>query len=693
MRIFRKKSVNATSGDEGDSHGGLNKVLSVRDLTFFGIAAIIGAGSFSSMGQACASGGPAVIYLFIICGVACGFTALCYAEFASRVPVSGSAYTYAYVSFGELFAWIIGWALLMEYSIGNIYVAFSWSGYFTSFLDSIHIGDSTLHIKEWLTTNYLSAHEAADNVESFMRDMPLWLKNHSVKLEDSAFTDWLKSGQVKELIKNGGDVTSAAAQEVQGMVATEGYIAWNSAPKIGGLRIIFDLPAVVINAIITILVIIGVKESRNFSNLMVILKLFIVGLIIFVGFFYVDIDNWNPFMPNGFGGVMGGVAAVFFAYIGFDAVSTLAEESKNPQRDLPRGMIYSLVICTVVYIILSLVLTGMVTYDNLNVSDPLASVFQQQKDAMELNKVTTGAGYSVVKWMLYIISIAAVVAMTSVLLVFQMGHPIIWISTTRDGLLPKKFATIIPKNKTPVFSTIMTGLVVGIPLFFTNETFVLDFTSIGTLFAFILVCGGVLTLPPVKEKVPGKFHLPYINGRFIVPALLLGAVAFVYLLPSTRYSANDFVSNRKMYSRIELLANINDTPAMKEVSNTFASGASMDSVAVTKGIMDLNDVEFRRLIDKVNIPDENKFQRGMEVFAPNIPMWAFVFTCLIVGILSFVKRYSLIPVLGLLSCSYLLTGMAVSNWMWFGVWLAIGLVVYFSYGYRKSKLANSRQNG
>jgi amino acid transporter len=549
--LFRKKSTSVILKEGGDGeHSGLNKVLTVKDLTFFGIAAIIGGGTFSAIGNACFSGGPGVVILYIICAIACGFTAMCYAEFASRVPVSGSAYTYAYVSFGELFAWIIGWALLMEYSIGNIYIAFSWSGYFTNLLESFH-----LHLPEWLTINYKSAQDAL-------------LAN--------------KPG--------------------------EGLTAWNTAPTLGGLRIIFDLPAVVINVLITYLVYKGTKESKNFSNAMVYIKLAIIILVIIVGAMYVDIDNWTPFMPNGFGGVMAGVSAVFFAYIGFDAVSTLAEESKNPQRDLPRGMIYSLVICTIVYIILALVLTGMVKYDLLGVSDPLAEIFALKG----------------VKWMLFIVSIAAVVAMTSVMLVFQMGQPRIWMTMSRDGLMPKKFAEIHPKHKTPGFATIVTGLVVGIPIFFTDENFVLDFTSIGTLFAFVLVCGGVLMLSPQSEAelteraTKGKFRIPYINSKYIFPLICLGAFGAVqYFLPTF-------------------------FPKTFSYSDNF--------------------------------------------FAENAPMVVFIILCLVMAVLAFLKNLSLIPLLGLVSCCYLLTGMAVSNWQWFGIWLVIGLIVYFLYGYKNSKL-------
>lgn len=545
-QLFRRKPATPDAAPEGEIHGGaaLGRHLGLRDLTFFGIAAIIGAGSFSSMGQACASGGPGVVLLFVLCAVACGFTALCYAEFAARVPASGSAYTYAYVSFGELFAWVIGWALLMEYSIGNIYVAFSWSGYFTNLLDAMG-----LHLPEWLTINYRSA-------------------------------------------------AAAHAANTPG----EGLTAWATAPLIGGRRIILDLPAFAINVLITALCYVGVRESRNASNAMVVVKLAIIALVIAVGIAHVDIDHWTPFMPNGFGGVMAGASAVFFAYIGFDAVSTLAEESRDPQRDLPRGMVLSLVVCTAVYIALALVLTGMVPYHQLDVSDPLAEVF-----------ALTG-----VKWMLLLVSIAAVVAMTSVMLVFQLGQPRIWMSMSRDGLLPKPFARIHPRYRTPGFSTIVTGLVVGVPILFTDEAFILDFTSIGTLFAFVLVCGGVLLMPR-RERGPSGFHLPYINGRWIVPALLLLAVLLVHLgLPG--YFGDLFhPAGRHGDQRIPLLV-----------------------------------------------------------------YWAL---CAALAVLSFVHRWSLIPVLGLASCCYLLTGMAVSNWKWFGTWLLIGLACYFAYGHRHSRLA------
>lgn len=576
--LFRTKKIEnilAEGSDDQHGGGGLKRVLTVRDLTFFGIAAILGAGSFSSLGYAVFHGGPGVVSLFIITGIACAFTALCYSEFASRIPVAGSAYTYAYASFGELFAWVIGWALIMEYSIGNIYVAYSWSDYFTSLM-----GKMNVHIPEYLCTSYMEAKHAIE-----------------------------------------GGSTNPDVLE-----------AWNNSPVIGGLRIILDLPALVINFLITYLVYRGIKESRNFSNVMVILKIAVVALIIIVGGYLVFSNgltaNWTPpndegvksFMPNGFSGVMLAVASVFFAYIGFDAVSVLAEESKNPQRDLPRGMILSLVICTIIYILLTLVLTGAVNYRAFDgVGDPLAFIFEPQN----LN----------VGWMQFLVAVVAVVAMTSVLLVFQMGQPRIWMSMSRDGLLPPVFQKIHPKFKTPSFATIITGLVVGVPILFTDKTFVLDFTSIATLFAFVLVCGGVLLIPR-KEKVGGRFHLPYVNGQFIFPLIVIGSIIMAWSLSKTYFS--------DMFN--------------------FDYSANEDYAAGKKSFMDMA--------------------------ITNISLIVFWVSAILLAFFAFVKKYSLIPLMGVITCMYLLTGMSKSNWVWFIAWLLIGIIIYFLYGYKKSKLAN-----
>ena len=576
--LFRKKNIDkiiadAASGNSDGHSSGLKRVLTVKDLTFFGIAAILGAGSFSSLGFAVFHGGPGVVVLFIITGIACAFTALCYSEFASRIPVAGSAYTYAYASFGELFAWIIGWALIMEYSIGNIYVAYSWSDYFTSLLSKMHI-----HLPEYLSTSYLEAKHAIDG----------------------------KSTNANELA------------------------AWNNAPIVAGLKIIFDLPALIINFLITYLVYRGIKESRNFSNVMVILKIAVVALIILVGGYVIFssglTSNWTPiddtgvksFMPNGFGGVMMAVASVFFAYIGFDAVSVLAEESKNPQRDLPRGMIYSLVICTIIYILLTLVLTGAVNYRNFNgIGDPLAFIFEPQN----LN----------IGWMQLLVAIVAVIAMTSVLLVFQMGQPRIWMSMSRDGLLPSVFQKIHPKYKTPSFATIMTGLVVGIPILFTDKTFVLDFTSIATLFAFVLVCGGVLLIPR-KEKVGDRFNLPYVNGQFLFPMIVFISIITAYFLSKNYFS--------------DLL--------------NFDFTKDADYMAGKKTFMDVAIINISLIV-----------------------FWVFA---IILAVLAYLKKYSLIPLMGVFTCMYLLTGMTKTNWVWFLSWLGLGLLVYLLYGRKHSKI-------
>ncbi len=566
--LFRKKSISAilTDAESGlsdatHSSSGLKKVLGVRDLTAMGIAAVVGAGIFSTIGNAAYEGGPGVSLLFVLTSVCCGFSALCYAEFASRIPVSGSAYTYAYASFGELIAWIIGWDLLMEYAIGNIAVAISWSQYFVNLMEGLHI-----HIPAFLTIDYLSASRGFNEATASIAN---------------------------------GETMGNLSQSVRA-----GYNAWTSAPQVGGLKLIADIPALAIVFLITWLVYTGIKETRRATNIMVALKIIILIAVIGIGYFFVAPANWSPFLPNGFGGMMKGVSAVFFAYIGFDAISTTAEECKNPQRDLPRGMIYSLVICTILYILIALVLTGMVSYKELQVGDPLAFVFMR----VGLDKIS------------YIISFSAVIATASVLLVFQMGQPRIWMSMSRDGLLPKAFSRIHPKYKTPSFATIVTGLFVAIPALFLNLTEVTDLTSIGTLFAFVLVCGGVLLLPRREEgEAKPKFQIPYINSQFIVPVLFIVGVYIFY-----------------------------------------------------KNFLGLFD-----------------FTEGWEVFKDKLPFFLFVLLAIALTLASFVKKLSLIPVLGLASCFYLMTELGFTNWMRFLIWLVIGLVIYFLYSRHHSKLSKT----
>ena len=547
--LLRRKTISdVLKNPEADPHGNegtLVKNLKLRDLVSMGIAAVIGAGIFSTIGKAAFSGGPGVVFLFMITAVTCGFTALCYAEFASRVPVAGSAYTYSYVAFGELVAWIIGWALILEYAIGNIVVAISWSSYFNNLMEGLGI-----HLPAWM-------------------------------------------------IADGGTSKVLYDAAIEKNVSTEG-MAWTTAPVIGSWHVIFNLPAFIIVVLITMLAYRGIKESKKSTNFMVGLKLVVLFLVIIIGGFYVQPTNWSPFLPNGFGGVLAGVSAVFYAYIGFDAISTTAEECENPQRDLPRGMIYSLIICTVIYILIALVITGMVNYSEFQgVNDPLAYVFQKT-GLTNLN---------------YLISISAVVATTSVLLVFQLGQPRIWMSMSRDGLLPKRFSRIHPKFGTPSYATIVTGFLVAIPSLFMDANLVTDLTSIGTLFAFVLVCGGVLMLP-FDNNPNKKFNLPYINGQFIAPLLL---AAFIFQFRDRTY-------------------------------NAFT-----------------------------NLSSENHQEYLYAIF---------IVVAIVTVVFTFLKKWSLIPVLGVLFCSYLLIEIPVKSWYVFFGWMGLGLLIYLSYGLKRSKLSN-----
>jgi len=567
--LFRKKSISQILSDadllEGKL-GGMKRNLRVFDLTALGVAAIVGAGIFSTIGNAAASGGPAVSLLFVFTAIACGLSAMCYAEFAASIPISGSAYTYAYVSFGELIAWIIGWDLIMEYAIGNIAVAISWSGYFTGLMDGIGF-----HIPDWLSTDFLSAS-----------------RGYHTALE----------------AMSAGTPLSNLSSDLQ-----EAYSAWLNAPQVGNFHLVADIPALFIVVLITWICYIGIRESRITNDFFVILKVVILLLVIGVGAFYVNPENWSPFAPNGIGGVLKGVSGVFFAYIGFDAISTTAEECKNPKRDLPLSMFYALLITTVLYVAISLVLTGMVPFYELGVSDPMAYVFTK----LHLTKLSG------------VIALGAVIAMASVLLVFQLGQPRIWMSMSRDGLLPPIFARLHLKYRTPAFSTIVTGFVVAIPSLFLNLTEVTDLTSIGTLFAFILVSGGILIMNPLgKEKSQGNgFRVPYADSRkYLIPLWL---VVLFFTLQSDFENSN-FISD-------------------------FSSGTG-----------------------------------ALRIVNEHFPLMIFGIVSLVISVLAVIRRWSLIPVLGLLTNLYLMSQLGVTNWFRFGIWLLIGLILYFTYGSKHSKI-------
>ncbi len=631
--LFRKKSIPdaiATAHSETGETGGLHKSLGVIDLTALGIAAIIGAGIFSTIGSASYNGGPAVVFLFIFTAVACGFAAFAYAEFASLLPVSGSAYTYSYVAFGELIAWIIGWALIMEYAVGNITVAVSWSGYFTSLCDS-----AGWHVPEWAQLDYISARDGFAVADG--------------------------------LLKGGSAMDSFTAAQ------REAWLAWTNAPNLGGLRIILDMPAMIMSILITALVYVGIRESKNAGNLMVLLKLAVVLLVIIVGVFYVDTANWHPFVPNGFGGVMAGVSSVFFAYIGFDALSTTAEECKNPQRDLPRAMVYSIILCTVLYILIALILTGMVSYKELDVRDPLAFVFER------LN----------LKWFSGIIAVSAVVAMAGVFLVFQLGQPRIWMVMSRDGLLPKRFSKIHPRFHTPAFSTIITGFFVVVPMLFIPSDTVLDLCSMGTLFAFVLVCAGVLKMQVTPDAPRGKFRTPYINGKWIFPLMVVLGLA--YLFTQSRADTLSWLSNeRQLFNEEILLSRLDKAQAeqvVAYVSRQDSSGFAAAGNELAAYLDQLAPANYAATVEALPVPDDVKYEAGWDLFKHKIPMWLFTLTCLAMVALSFRHQLSLIPILGMMSCLYMMAQIPAKSWFGFFAWLIVGLVIYFGYGHRNSKLS------
>ena len=490
IQLFRTKGLDAILHEGEAPEHSLKRVLGAFDVVMLGIGAIIGAGIFATIGTAAAGdmvrpgAGPALIVSFIITGIGCGFAALCYAEFAAMVPISGSAYTYSYATLGELVAWIIGWDLIIEYAVGNVAVAISWANYFKTFVAGFGI-----IVPDWLSTDYRTA------------------------------------------------------ARIPGL--------FEHAPHLFGIPIVFNVLSVGIVTLITIVLVIGIRESARTNTTMVIIKLIVLAFFVFVGFHYVKPANWTPFAPNGWAGIQAGAAIVFFAYIGFDAVSTVAEEVRNPKRDLPIGIIGSLIVCTIIYIIVAAIFTGIIPYTAL----------VQVLSTQQAEPLTLALQYAnIERWgelFVGIVAFGSVVAHTAVLLVFQLGQPRIFFSMARDGLLPQSFARVHPRFRTPHVTTILTGVAVGVTSMFTSIDEMVDLTNIGTLFAFILVCLGVMVL---RKRDPGRKR------------------------------------------------------------------------------------SFR---------------------TPLVP---------------------LVPILGILSCIYLMLGLPWITWLRFGIWLVIGAVIYFSYGYKRSHL-------
>jgi len=534
-RLFRTKSLDRCMQDAERPEYQLKRVLGPFQLILFGIGAIIGAGIFATIGTAAAGdayrpgAGPALMVSFVITAIVCSFTALCYAEFTSIVPISGSAYTYSYATLGEIVAWIIGWDLIIEYAVGNIAVAISWANYFKTFLAGFNI-----HVPDWLSMDYRTA----------------------AKIVDDAGV----------------------------------RVVYRDAPHIFGVPLIFNLLAVAIVAVITLVLVWGIRESARFNAIMVGIKIVVLTFFIIIGFLWVKPANWTPFAPNGWAGISAGAAIVFFAYIGFDAVSTVAEETRNPKRDLPIGIIGSLIVCTVFYIIVSAVFTGLISYPDLKLK---LATEQAEPLTMALQHAAPSLG-----WAVGIVAFGSVIAHTAVLLIFQLGQPRIFFSMSRDGLLPRTFSRVHKRFRTPHVATILTGVFVAVFAAVASIDEMVDLTNIGTLFAFLLVCAGIIVLRKTDPDRPRPFKVP---SGWLWSGILFAALAVAMIF-------------------------IPGPPTVKI--------AALAAAAV-----------------------------GFAVF-----------------------RNHIFPVLGILSCLYLIFYLPPTSWLRFAAWLNVGFLIYVAYGSINSRL-------
>jgi APA family basic amino acid/polyamine antiporter len=538
--VLRTKPIGAILADTEEPEHQLRRALGPVQLTLFGIGAIVGAGIFATIGTAAAGdayrpgAGPALSLSFVVTAIVCGFTALCYAELASTVPISGSAYTYAYATLGELVAWIIGWDLIIEYAVGNVGVAISWANYFKTLLKGIHVpalGLHGIHVPDWLSMDYRTA------------------------------------------------------ARVPGVL--------DNAPHVFGYPIVINVLAVAIVAAVTVVLVWGVRESARFNAVMVGIKLVVLAFFIVVGCYWIEPANYHPFAPNGWAGISAGAAIVFFAYIGFDAVSTVAEETRDPQRNLPIGIIASLVVCTILYVIVGVVFTGLISYGDLRTK---LATEQAEPLTMALQHAMPDSRLAVV-----IVAFGSVVAHTAVLLVFQLGQPRIFFSMARDGMLPPVFYKVHPRFRTPHVSTILTGIFVGACAAVASIDEMVDLTNIGTLFAFILVCAGTIVLRVTDPDRPRPFRVP--SGWGWTAVLYAGFATGVLLLPSGVLPAP---------SKLVVLA--------------------------------------------------------------------------AAAVLFALSRRHIFPILGILSCLYLIYYLPPTSWLRFAAWLNFGFVIYVAYGSVHSRL-------
>jgi APA family basic amino acid/polyamine antiporter len=538
-KLFRTKTLDQCIEDSERPEYQLQRTLGPFHLILFGIGAIIGAGIFATIGTAAAGdinrpgAGPALMISFVITAVVCGFTALCYAEFTSIVPISGSAYTYSYATLGEIIAWIIGWDLIIEYAVGNIAVAISWANYFKTFLKGFNI-----IVPYWLSMDYRTAAKIVD-------------------------ADGIK-------------------------------VVFRDAPHIFGVPIIFNILAVGIVTFITLILIWGIRESARFNAVMVGIKIVVLTFFIIIGFFWVQPSNWKPFAPNGWAGISAGAAIVFFAYIGFDAVSTVAEETRNPKRDLPIGIIGSLLICTVFYIVVSAVFTGLISTPDLQMK---LATEQAEPLTMALQHAAPNLG-----WAVGIVAFGSVIAHTAVLLIFQLGQPRIFFSMSRDGLLPKTFSQVHKRFRTPYKATILTGVFVAFFAAIASIDEMVDLTNIGTLFAFILVCSGIIVLRKTDPDRPRPFKVP---SGWLWSGILYAVLSVIVI-----------------------------------------------------------------------------------IFVPASVLTKFLILAGAAAFFTYFRNY-IFPLLGVLSCLYLIFYLPPTSWLRFAAWLNFGFVIYVAYGSIHSRLMST----
>ncbi|MGE9616904.1 MAG: amino acid permease [Solitalea-like symbiont of Acarus siro] len=619
--IFKKKQYSASNKSSS-----LRKHLGLWNLVFFGIASIIGGGAFSTIGQATAYGGPAVILLFFIIALVCCLVAFSYAELSSRFPLSGSAYSYSYIIFGEIIAWLVGWTLIVEYTVGNIVVAISFSEYLVSILHSIKIdalGINGIHIPKWLSANYFDVLNNYKQVEALI-----------ISADASGITSKLQSD----------------------------WMLYKSAPTFMSIPIIVNLPALLVTLFVSYFAYIGISMSNKANNIMVTIKFAVIVIIVVAGLFYIKIDNWVPFMPETFNKMLTGLSAIFFGYVGFDAISMVSEEAKNPKKDISKALIISLVLCAAIYIIIALTITGIVPYKELNIANPLSYVFAKVHNSP----------------LVVLVSVCVLVSMMNALMAFQVAQPRLIMNMSRDKLLPKCLSIIHGKYKTPHLATILVALLVALPASIAGFNFAIDLTSLGALFVFMIVCLSAIKLRLNDNHASNNnFKIPFINAKYILCIAVL--LMSMYLTIFKKYEVINFVKNHSIVikDKEDIIANLNAND-LKTIKIYF------ENKDFYRELNKLSVNEQGLLLDKINIDRNKIYSSSIDNFLAKIPKWIFIIAVILSIYFSIKYKVSLLPLIGFLFCLYFASELSFNTWIGFLIWLFIGVLVYFIYGYRKS---------